>query len=233
MIGKEGDIIFMVEKSKQIRKMFSNISENYDFLNHFLSLGQDILWRKAVARKLKEKKLLKVADIACGTGDLAIEINRSICNEVVGIDFCFEMLGIAHRKLSNDQIFLVNGDGTMLPVKSEIFDAVTIAFGIRNIPERILALKEFHRVLSEKGLLLILEFDIPDNFLFKYYFRKILPFIGGIFSSKEAYTYLPESVEKFPRVNDFSNEIKSAGFGDIKITSLSFGMVKLYEAKKI
>ncbi len=222
-----------MDKSKQIQKMFSSISESYDFLNHFLSAGQDILWRKKVAKRLKSYRIKKVADIACGTGDLAIETFKAIGETVTGIDFCFEMLQIAKKKLKHNNIMLLNGDATSLPVKTETFEAVTIAFGIRNIPDRLSALKEFYRILSENGILIILEFDIPDNMFFRFYFRKILPFIGGFFSSKDAYSYLPDSVEKFPRVHLFTEEMKKAGFKNIKVTSLSLGMVKLYEAKKI
>ncbi len=221
-----------MDKSKKIRQMFSMISHNYDFLNHLLSFGQDIYWRKRVAARVKVNGLKKIADIACGTGDLAIEISKVVRNKVVGIDFCFNMLRIMKGKKGADKILSVNGDGTMLPVKSSLFDAVTIAFGIRNIPERSVALKEFYRILHTRGILFVLEFDIPENFFFRFYFRKVLPFIGGFFSSREAYEYLPDSVEKFPREILFVKEIENVGFVNVNVTSLSFGMVKLYEAHK-
>jgi demethylmenaquinone methyltransferase/2-methoxy-6-polyprenyl-1,4-benzoquinol methylase len=176
-----------MEKSKQIQKMFSQIADNYDFLNHFLSLGQDIIWRKSVANKIKRTKFNKIIDIACGTGDLSIEIEKKTGEKIVGVDFCYNMLEIARKKSST--ITFINGDATSLPFKDNCFEIITIAFGIRNIPERDKALKEFYRILKKNGALFILEFDIPDNIFFRFYFKSILPLIGGFFSSKEAYTY--------------------------------------------
>ena len=206
--------------------MFSNIAPKYDFLNHFLSLGQDIVWRKKVAKIIKNNNFKKIVDIASGTGDLAIEIEKKIKNKIVGVDFCYEMLKIAKHK--TDKIFFINGDGTALPLKSNMFQCVTIAFGIRNIPDRITALKEFYRVLDKNGKLLILEFDIPDNFIFRFYFKHILPFIGGLFSSRDAYEYLPNSVKNFPREKEFCKEMESANFKMENVISMSLGMVKLY-----
>ena len=215
-----------MSKEKQIQQMFSNIAPKYDFLNHFLSLGQDIIWRKKVANIIKNNRFTKIADIASGTGDLAIEINKKINHKIVGIDFCYEMLRIAKDK--TDKILLINGDGTCLPLKDSLFQCVAIAFGIRNIPDRISALKEFHRILDKRGKVLILEFDIPDNLIFRFYFKYILPFIGGLFSSKDAYEYLPNSVRNFPREKEFCKEIETANFKIENVISMSLGMVKLY-----
>ncbi len=222
----------MVEnKSKKIQEMFSEISDKYDFLNHFLSFGQDIYWRKKVANIVKKiPNNDKVVDVACGTGDLAIEINKKINKNITGIDFCYEMLKIAKKKTK--ELTFVNGDATNLPLKDNSFDILTIAFGIRNIPERKKALKEFYRVLKKKGCLIILEFSIPDNFLFRFYFEKVLPFLGGIFSKREAYKYLPDSVKKFPSVSNFIKEIDEIGFSSIEIFSLSLGTVKIYKCEK-
>ena len=219
------------EKSKKIQEMFSEISDKYDFLNHFLSFGQDIYWRKKVANIIKNiPNNDKVIDVACGTGDLSIEINKKINKKIIGIDFCYEMLKIAKKKTK--ELTFVNGDATNLPLKDNSFDILTIAFGIRNIPERKKALKEFYRVLKKKGNLIILEFSIPDNFLFRFYFEKVLPFLGGIFSKKEAYKYLPDSVKKFPSVSNFIKEINEIGFSRIEIFSLSLGTVKIYKCEK-
>ena len=219
------------EKSKKIQEMFSEISDKYDFLNHFLSFGQDIYWRKKVANIIKNiPNNDKVIDVACGTGDLAIEINKKINKNITGIDFCYEMLKIAKKKTK--ELTFINGDATNLPLKDNSFDILTIAFGIRNIPERKKALKEFYRVLKKKGYLIILEFSIPDNFLFRFYFEKVLPFLGGIFSKKEAYKYLPDSVKKFPSVSNFIKEINEIGFSRIEIFSLSLGTVKIYKCEK-
>ncbi len=219
------------ERSKKIQEMFSEISDKYDFLNHFLSFGQDIYWRKKVANIVKKiPNNDKVVDVACGTGDLAIEINKKINKNITGIDFCYEMLKIAKKKTK--ELTFINGDATNLPLKDNSFDILTIAFGIRNIPERKKALKEFYRVLKKKGNLIILEFSIPDNFLFRFYFEKVLPFLGGIFSKKEAYKYLPDSVKKFPSVSNFIKEINEIGFSRIEIFSLSLGTVKIYKCEK-
>ncbi len=219
-----------LEREKKIQKMFSEIANRYDFLNHFLSIGQDFYWRKKVANIVSTIPNNKVLDVACGTGDLAIEINKKIKKKIVGIDFCYEMLEIGKKKTKN--VIFINGDATGLPLKDEIFDIVTIAFGIRNIPNRLKALQEFYRVLKKKGFLIILEFSIPNNFLFKFYFENILPFLGGLFSKKEAYKYLPDSVKNFPNVQNFLEEIKNSGFNRIEIFSLSLGTVKIYKCEK-
>jgi demethylmenaquinone methyltransferase/2-methoxy-6-polyprenyl-1,4-benzoquinol methylase len=216
--------------SEKIKKMFSKISKDYDFLNHFLSLGIDNLWRKKVSLIIRDKGFEKVLDVACGTGDLTEEISKKIGKPVLGVDFCFEMVEIAKKKYEN-QIF-VTGDATKLPFKHDNFDALTIAFGIRNIPLRITALKEFYNVIKKEGYLIILEFSMPENFFMKFYFSKILPFIGGLFSNKEAYEYLPNSVKNFPDTICFKKEIESVGFKIIEIKSLNFGLVKIYIATK-
>jgi len=218
------------DKSKKIQKMFSEISDKYDFLNHFLSFGQDFYWRKKVANIVKTLPNDKVLDVACGTSDLAIEIYKKTGKNIIGVDFCYEMLKLGKKK--SDKILFINGDATNLPIKNNYFDIVTIAFGIRNIPDRLKALREFYRVLKKKGFLIILEFSIPDNLLFRFYFEKILPLLGGIFSKKEAYTYLPDSVKNFPDVKSFKKEIENSGFYKIKIFSLSFGTVKIYKCEK-
>ncbi len=218
------------QNSKKIQKMFSEISDKYDFLNHFLSFGQDFCWRKKVANIVKNIPNDNILDVACGTGDLAIEIKKKVDKNIIGVDFCFEMLKIAKKK--TEELNFINGDATDLPLKDNSFDVLTIAFGIRNIPERKKALKEFYRVLKKKGYLVILEFSIPDNFLFRFYFEKVLPFLGGIFSKKEAYKYLPDSVKRFPSVNNFKKEIRDSGFSKIEIYSLSLGTVKIYKCEK-
>ncbi len=214
----------------EIKNMFSKISKKYDFLNHLLSFGQDIYWRKKVAYLVSLYSPGKVIDLACGTGDLAIEINKKIKKNIFGLDFCYEMLEIGKRKTNN--VIFINGDAVNLPIKDEIFDIVTIGFGIRNIPKRDKALKEFYRILKYNGVLIILEFSIPENFLFRFYFQKVLPLIARIFSNKEAYEYLPASVIKFPSPSQFKKEIEKVGFTEIKIYSLSLGTVKIYECKK-
>jgi len=216
----------------EIKSMFSRIAKDYDFLNHFLSVGIDKIWRKRVAKIIKNLNSKKVLDVACGTGDLAEEIFKTNAGleRVVGVDFCYEMIEIAKKKYPH--LFFITGDATMLPLKKKIFDVVTIAFGIRNIPERLKALNQFFEVLEDDGVLIILEFSMPNNIFFKFYFTKVLPLIGGFFSDKEAYTYLPNSVEKFPSPEEFRKEILDTGFKNIKVLSLNFGLIKIYIAEK-
>ena len=216
---------------KKIQKMFSEISDKYDFLNHLLSFGQDIFWRKKVANIIEKLNGNLLFDIACGTGDLGIEILKKRKDfKIIGIDFCFEMVEIGKKKSS--KIIFINGDATQLPIKDEVADLVTIAFGIRNIPERKKALKEFYRILKKDRYLIIMEFSIPENLLFRLYFEKVLPFIGGLFSSKEAYFYLPSSVKQFPTPEKFMKELNEIRFKVLKVISLSLGTVKIYICKK-
>ncbi len=219
-----------MESPQKIKRMFSKIAKRYDFLNHLLSFYQDIYWRKSLANLVKKKKNDTIIDIACGTGDSSIEILKKTQKNVIGIDFCFEMLKIAKSK--SEKIKFVNGDALELPLKNEVADIVTIAFGIRNILEREKALKEFFRILKKGGNLIIMEFSIPENFLFKIYIEKILPLIGSIFSDKEAYSYLPSSVKKFPTPDNFINEIKNSGFSYVSLKKLSQGTVIIYDCYK-
>lgn len=215
------------------RLIFRPIVPVYDLLNHLLSFGMDIRWRKRAARGVAGR----VLDLACGTGDLAIELSKT--SRVFGSDILPEMLAKARTKtrVSKTKIPLVASRGEALPFRTASFDAVTNAFGIRNFSDRGSGLREAARVLRPGGKLVILEFAIPSNRIFRalylFYFLRVLPFIGRIISGNTvSYSYLPDSVLKFPSPADFAREITSAGFGDVTIQNLTMGIVRIYSASR-
>lgn len=241
------------KRDSTISSMFNGIATKYDLLNHILSLNIDKLWRKELVNfltqySLNTDKTYYVADIACGTGDLSIALFKKGI-KVCGIDISSQMLEVAKiktKKLLNKRGKLnsnvasiapeyIIGNAECLNFKDREFDAITIAFGIRNFNKRDICLKEIYRVIKPGGHLAILEFAAPKNKLIKYfynlYFKNILPFIGRLISKdKSAYKYLVESVENFPKYEDFCKEIKAANFKDIKYKKLSFGIATLYTA---
>ncbi len=229
------------QKKRYVRQMFNSIAHRYDFLNHFLSLGIDILWRKKAIKKLQVSSEQKVLDLACGTADLALEtIRRKNC-AVVGVDIAHRMLKFARAKIKDDpqaqKLFLVNGDGEYLPFAADTFDGVTIAFGIRNMGDMPKALKEMHRVLTPQGQAVILEFSLPTfpvfRFLYLFYFKRVLPAIGRLISKDpSAYSYLPASVEKFPTIAEFEEQLILAGFGRAEHWKLLNGVAVIYRAIK-
>jgi demethylmenaquinone methyltransferase/2-methoxy-6-polyprenyl-1,4-benzoquinol methylase len=216
--------------------MFDAIAPRYDFLNRSLSLGQDIYWRRIMAASVGGASNL--LDVACGTGDVAFEIAKRYNNriEIYGTDFSEEMLRIAKKKGSVkdcNNLFFVAADALLLPFADNRFDAVTIAFGIRNIEDKKRALKEFIRVLKRDGSVLILELTAPENRflmeLYMLYFKKVLPVVGGLFSKNfQAYRYLPDSVMKFPKSSEFVKIMKESGFKKIKVKRLSLGAATLF-----
>ena len=228
-------------QSKEIQEMFSGIAGRYDFLNRLLSLGIDTRWRKRCIKTLKQrmKTTGPILDLAAGTGDLALALEKRMgaAFPVIAADFSHEMLKILKRKKDTQRrISIVTADGLSLPFKPDTFAGATIGFGIRNFTDRPAALAELYRVLKPGGVLAILEFSIPKNRLFRltylFYFEKILPLIGGIFSSRAAYTYLPESVRKFPPPETFSGLIRGAGFLRVESVPLTGGIAFLYTAEK-
>jgi len=229
-------------KDTAVRAMFDTIASSYDFQNSFLSLRRDSHWRKVLARTIRVGQGGIVLDVAVGTGEVALEIcRRHPGARVVGVDFSSAMLGVARQKIaarrSAGRIALAAGDGRRLPVADNRVEAVTISFGIRNIEERHLALAEFYRVLKPGGQLLIMEFSYPDTpllgSLYRFYFDHILPPLGNLLSRTDyAYSYLAESVEGFPRDDEFLKEIGAAGFHDLKIKKLTFGIAKIYQGVK-
>ena len=228
-------------KKKQVAEMFNNISGNYDFLNHFLSLGIDILWRRKAIGLLKEIKPKKILDVATGTGDFAIQSMSLDPKEVIGIDISDGMLEVGRKKIVNkglsEIIELRNGDSEEIPFDDNYFDAVIVAFGVRNFENLELGLQNILRVLKKDGKLVVLEFSKPKRFpmkqLFGFYFKNILPLIGKVFSrDNSAYTYLPESVEAFPEGKDFNAIMEKLGFNQVKNIPLTFGISTIYTGIK-
>jgi demethylmenaquinone methyltransferase/2-methoxy-6-polyprenyl-1,4-benzoquinol methylase len=224
--------------------MFDAIAGRYDFLNHLLSGGLDLYWRARAVRALDFSGREVVLDLCTGTCDLAIaavRARRGRARRVIGLDFAAEMLRIGRRKLLEGGLepaaSLVRADAMRLPVASASIDAVTIAFGIRNVLDPTVACHEIHRVLRPGGRLAILEFSLPRRPLVRavyiWYFRNILPAIGRLVSRHaEAYSYLPESVGAFVLPEEFSRLVEEAGLSTVRAVPLTFGIVYLYTAVK-
>jgi demethylmenaquinone methyltransferase / 2-methoxy-6-polyprenyl-1,4-benzoquinol methylase len=230
-----------LSKKEQVAIMFDNISQHYDFLNHFLSLGIDIRWRKKAIRLLKDYRPKRILDIATGTGDFAIEALKLNPDLVTGIDISEGMLDKGREKLKRmsleNKISLMYGDSENLQFEDNKFDAIIVAFGVRNFQNLYQGLSEMLRVLNSGGAVVILEFSKPQKFPFKqvyeFYFKNILPFIGKkISKDQSAYTYLPESVQAFPERNDFLTLLEKAGFIKTKCLPLTFGISSVYLAEK-
>jgi len=228
-------------KKEQVAKMFDNISHRYDFLNHFLSLGIDKGWRKKAIRNLASLKPKQLLDVATGTGDFAIRALMLNPDKIVGIDISEGMLEVGRKKLADrkltDRIELMKGDSENIPFEDNRFDAVTVAFGVRNFENLERGLREIHRVLKPGGQLVVLEFSRPRKFPFKqvynFYFKFVLPRIGrAISSDKAAYTYLPESVEAFPDGDKFLHILNNVGFNHSKCKTLTFGISSIYTGSK-
>ncbi|MEY5046826.1 MAG: hypothetical protein RLZZ175_185 [Bacteroidota bacterium] len=226
-----------LSKKEQVAKMFDNISHKYDFLNHFLSAGIDILWRKKAIKLLKPYNPKFILDIATGTGDFAIESLALNPDKVIGVDISEGMLSFGREKLTklglNDKIELRSGDSENLPFEDNNFDAIIVSFGVRNFENLEKGLKNMYRVLKPGGVLVVLEFSKPRKFpmkqLYNFYFSNILPIIGKIFSKDNtAYTYLPESVEAFPDGDNFIEILKKCQFTDTKCKPLTFGISSIY-----
>jgi demethylmenaquinone methyltransferase/2-methoxy-6-polyprenyl-1,4-benzoquinol methylase len=222
-----------------IRDMFDGIARRYDLLNRLLSLRQDVYWRREMAAALDLTEKDTVLDVACGTGDVIIEILRqcSRVQQVVGVDFSLQMLQIAVKKLdaapAARAVRLVAGNGLCLPFPDNSFNAVTIAFGIRNIVDRGKALTVFKNCLKPGGVLAVLELTTPEikflQSLYLFYFKRLLPKIGALFSKHlKAYSYLPESVMRFPRACEFADIMKAAGFINVKWRPLTLGVATLF-----
>lgn len=225
---------------KETWKMFDLIASRYDLLNRLLSFGIDVWWRYRLGYFLPKKEYQTVLDIATGTGDVGLSLLRNQpkrVGAVIGVDLAEEMLDKADKKIKSKNVSNMSvkvGDATNLPIETDSVDATTIAFGIRNVPDVPKALEEMKRVIKPGGRALILEFSIPKFFLFRwlylFYFRNILPTVGGIISgNKQAYSYLNSSVEEFPCGQDFLDLMKAAGFSNTKATSLTFGIASIYQ----
>ncbi len=228
-------------KKEQVAEMFDNISPRYDFLNHFLSLGIDRLWRRRAIKYLKVESPKLILDIATGTGDFAIEALTLDPEKVIGIDISNGMLEIGRKKLIrkklDDRIELLQGDSEGLNFESNKFDAVIVAFGVRNFEHLEKGLGDMLRVLKPGGRVVILEFSKPRFFPFKqiyqFYFKWILPKIGRMVSKdNSAYTYLPDSVKAFPDGDAFLRILDKVGFQNTECKPLTLGISSIYTAVK-
>jgi demethylmenaquinone methyltransferase / 2-methoxy-6-polyprenyl-1,4-benzoquinol methylase len=228
-------------KKQQVARMFNSISGRYDFLNHFLSLGIDIRWRKKAIRLLAQYKPRTILDVATGTGDFAIESLSIHPEKVIGVDISDGMLDVGRKKIQalalESKITLQNADSENLPFPDNSFDAVIVAFGVRNFENLDKGLTEILRVLNPNGHLIVLEFSKPRQFpmkqLYHFYFNAVLPIIGRVVSKDHAaYTYLPESVKAFPDGPDFLAHLNSVGFRETGFQTLTFGISSLYTASK-
>lgn len=229
-------------KKEQVAKMFNNISGTYDFLNHFLSLGIDVIWRKMAIRELLPDKPKYILDVATGTGDFAFESIKILNPEKVsGIDISEGMLAIARdkiRKRNLQDVFEVSlGDSEKILFEDDTFDAVTVAYGVRNYENLEKGLSDMLRVLKPAGKIVILEFSKPKVFpvkqAYNFYFKFITPSIGKLFSKDaSAYSYLPESVAAFPDGIQFTDLMKKVGFQHTKWRPLAFGICSIYTGTK-
>lgn len=228
-------------KKEQVARMFDSISGNYDFLNHFLSLGIDIRWRKKAVKLLAPGKPKLILDVATGTGDFAIETLKLNPDKVTGIDISEGMLEVGRKKMKDrgydSKIELLSGDSENLPFEENKFDAVIVAFGVRNFENLEKGLAEMYRVLKPGGRLVVLEFSKPRMFPFKqlysFYFNYILPKIGKLVSKDPAaYTYLPESVQAFPDGDSFVGILNRVGYKDTLCKPLTLGISSLYTGTK-
>lgn len=228
-----------------ISSMFDRIASRYDFLNRFLSGGQDVVWRKKLAKYLPSGRPLLLLDVATGTGDVPIMLmqtkNGKLIEHATGVDISEQMLAVGRVKLKSksldQKIKLETGDATALAFSDKSFDVVSIAFGIRNVISVEDALSEFFRVLKPGGRVLILEFSLPSNAvlraLYLFYFRNILPKIGAVLSGDgQAYRYLNESVESFPYGQKFLDLMAGAGFEKCQFQALTFGVANIYIGDK-
>ncbi|WP_234736597.1 bifunctional demethylmenaquinone methyltransferase/2-methoxy-6-polyprenyl-1,4-benzoquinol methylase UbiE [Tellurirhabdus bombi] len=228
-------------KREQVAEMFDNISPKYDLLNHVLSAGIDIYWRKKAIRLLKPEQPKKILDIATGTGDFAIEALALKPDKVIGVDISEGMLAIGRekmKKLGHDAVIeLRTGDSEKLLFPDNEFDAVIVSFGVRNFENLLRGLTDMYRVTRPGGTCVVLEFSKPRRSPFKqlyaFYSNTVMPMIGRLISKDQsAYTYLPESVQAFPDGPDFIRIFEQAGFTKTRWISLTFGICSIYIGKK-
>jgi len=224
-------------KKDQVARMFDNISGNYDFLNHFLSMGIDISWRRKAIQLIAPIEPKKILDVATGTGDFAIEALKLNPELVVGVDISEGMLEVGRKKMKDrkldDQVHLQYADSENLPFEENKFDAVIVAFGVRNFENLEKGLAEMLRVVRPGGRVVILEFSKPGKFPFKqlynFYFKFVLPKIGRwVSKDSSAYTYLPESVQAFPDGEAFVKILNQLGYKNTACKPLTFGISSLY-----
>ena len=228
-------------KKEQVAQMFDTISGTYDGLNRVISLGIDVKWRKKVLKLIASKNPERILDIATGTGDLAILMAQTGAKEIIGADISEGMMEVGRKKLKekklDDRIQLVYGDSESLPFEENHFDAITVAFGIRNFETLEKGLAEILRVLKPGGIFVILETSVPTKFPYKQgyklYTKYMLPLVGRLFSKdRSAYTYLCESASVFPHGEALNNILRKIGFIEVKNMPQTFGVATIYSASK-
>lgn len=228
-------------KKEQVTQMFDTISENYDGLNRVISFGIDIKWRKRVVSILKKKKPGYILDIATGTGDLAINLVQTGASKIIGLDISPGMLEVGKKKVAEKKleqtIEMIEGDSENLPFPDHTFDAITVAFGVRNFETLDKGLAEIYRVLKPTGTFVVLETSVPTKSPYKqgyaFYTKNVLPRIGKLFSKDDsAYAYLSESASVFPHGEKFNNILRKIGFIDVVNRPQTFGVASIYVATK-
>ena len=227
----------MIEKKKKVRQIFEGIAHRYDFLNHLLSLGFDFYWRKKALTLTKMSDETILLDIACGTGDFAIAAKKNGAKKIFGADLSMNMLTLFKRKSSWIDGKVVQMVAENIPLQDDSVTNITVAFGVRNFYDISCSFNSFYSVLKQGGKATILEFRMPSNKffkgLYKFYFKKILPVVGGIISgNREAYSYLPNSVEEFDEKIVLPELLKKAGFREINMHPLTLGIVQVVIAVK-
>jgi demethylmenaquinone methyltransferase/2-methoxy-6-polyprenyl-1,4-benzoquinol methylase len=230
-------------KRAEVELMFDSIAWRYDFLNHFLSLNIDRLWRKKAIKIISQSyKSPAILDVATGTGDLAIAAMKLNPSKITGIDISGKMLEIGKEKIKkrgfSDTIDMIQGDSEKIPFIDNTFDVAMVAFGVRNFSDPLKGLSEMNRVIRKGGMIVVLEFSKPTGFLIKpiynFYFRNILPFFGRLFSKdKEAYNYLPDSVMKFPDNEEFIKLLVQSGCSETHQVKLTGGVASIYTGIKL
>ena len=228
-------------KKEQVAQMFNNISDNYDGLNRMISFGIDVKWRKKVVKLVADCQPKLVLDIATGTGDLAINISKNTsASKIIGLDISEGMLGVGKQKVAKenlDNVELVLGDSEKIPFEDNTFDAITVAFGIRNFETLEKGLAEILRVLKPKGSFVILETSVPAKTPYKQFYNfhssKVFPLMGKLFSKEgSAYSYLSESAAKFPHGENLNNILRKVGFIEVANKPQTFGVATIYTATK-
>jgi len=227
----------MSEKKKQVKLMFDNIAGRYDLLNHFLSFGLDFYWRKKALKLTGLNSESILIDVACGTGDVAIQAKKMGVKKIYGADFSYNMLSLFDKKSEWIDGKLVQMVAEKIPFKNESVTNITVAFGVRNFYDIQEGFNSFYRILKPKGKATVIEFRMPSNKVFKsiykFYFKNILPVLGGIISGdKAAYTYLPDSVEEFDEKINLQKLLTISGFKEIKKYDFTFQTVQVLIATK-
>lgn len=228
------------ETARYVREMFARITPRYDLLNRLLSFSLDQVWRRRTAQALGAPLAAadsRALDLCCGTADLTLELRRVSAGAVVGCDFVHPMLVRAAKKAAGRRVGLIEADALKLPFADRSFDAVAVAFGFRNLANYRRGLEEMHRVLKPGGEVAILEFALPQAGLFaalyRFYFRRLLPWIGyAVSGARTPYSYLPASVERFPDCEEFSHWMELAGFTAVSYQLWTGGTVALHQGRK-